>query len=207
MLSIATSPACLGQRAGLSTNGQPRPAIRRSWLLSSSAGDSRDLCKRRLFWLLTGAPGPANSGSYTNPLIAAGLTRWTLFRCGLIRKCHARRELRDLYPAHWRELSRCVRFERAHGRPRLRPAAWCHRTLAAGRAMVRSRAKYLARSTRPPSSLARPRADGPDAADDARRARRRAPGSRAGLPDQCLAVAFYVSRRSAEHGTLRCRMT
>jgi hypothetical protein len=26
-----------------------------------------------------------------------------------------RRELRDLYPAHWRELSRRVRFERAHG--------------------------------------------------------------------------------------------
>jgi hypothetical protein len=27
-----------------------------------------------------------------------------------------RRELRDLYPAHWRELSRRVRFERARGR-------------------------------------------------------------------------------------------
>jgi hypothetical protein len=26
-----------------------------------------------------------------------------------------RRELRDLYPAHWRELSRRVRFERAGG--------------------------------------------------------------------------------------------
>ena len=26
-----------------------------------------------------------------------------------------RPELRDLYPAHWRELSRRVRFERAHG--------------------------------------------------------------------------------------------
>jgi hypothetical protein len=26
-----------------------------------------------------------------------------------------RRELRDLYPAHWRELSRSVRFERARG--------------------------------------------------------------------------------------------
>jgi hypothetical protein len=27
-----------------------------------------------------------------------------------------RRELRDLYPRHWRELSQRVRFERAHGR-------------------------------------------------------------------------------------------
>jgi hypothetical protein len=62
-----------------------------------------------------------------------------------------RRELRDLYPAHWRELSRRVRFERAHGmcqgcgRPQRR-----HRTLPAGRPMVRSGPKHLARPSRPP---------------------------------------------------------
>ena len=55
-----------------------------------------------------------------------------------------RRELRDLYPAHWRELSRRVRFERAAGICQLRSAARCHRALPAGRAVVRFDTNHVA---------------------------------------------------------------
>ena len=62
--------------------------------------------------------------------------------------------------------------------------------------MVRSGAKHLAGSARPSRPPARPRADA-TAADDARRARRRAPGSRSG------------QQRPAQPGRLcqRCHLT
>ena len=91
-----------------------------------------------------------------------------------------RRELRDLYPAHWRELSRRVRFERAHGMCQGcgRPHGATVRCLPDGR-WYDSAAKHVARPARPHRPLARPRADGA-ATDDARRAGRRASGSRSG---------------------------
>jgi len=55
-----------------------------------------------------------------------------------------RRELRPLYPPHWRDLSRRVRFERRRALrarrrplPKLRPAAPRAAALSAGRALVR----------------------------------------------------------------------
>jgi hypothetical protein len=55
-----------------------------------------------------------------------------------------RREFRDLYPAHWRDLSRHVRFERRRRVPGLWPTALRHRALLAGWTVVRFGATNLA---------------------------------------------------------------
>ena len=73
-----------------------------------------------------------------------------------------RRELRPLYPAHWPELSRRVRFERAGGACERcgRPHGLALRCLPDGR-WFDPEAVHLARQPRPAGALARPRGDDP----------------------------------------------
>jgi hypothetical protein len=115
-----------------------------------------------------------------------------------------RRDLRCLYPPHWRELSRRIRFERAGGRCQaLRAPASGLAPLPAGRALVRRGSPHLAQS--PGQALSLAGSDrGHRAAYHPRRTRRRAPRRQpreqpAAQPPLPLSALPRAARRALPH--------
>jgi hypothetical protein len=117
-----------------------------------------------------------------------------------------RPELRPLYPPHWRELSRRVRFERAEGRCQRcgRPHLVLLRCLPDGRWFDEQAATWRDRRGRParwPDLMETPRFS-----DDARRARSGAPGQQSDQQSteefaRALSTLPHAARSAAPFGT------